>query len=232
MAPFTRYLFLHSLFSIVLLNACNTMDEVHVPLQEYQITYATDSLTFFLDDESSIDFDIWRINADLGLLSFYNSFNRSVYIYEIGKQEYKYKIPIAREGPNAIPRISQIYVHNLDSIFILSAINDHTAFLIDTTGIVKNKFILSSREANEPFTSQSMQFGKQDFYFDKSKIYLTLMPRGEEFNPENRYPALLIFDAQTSQKDYFMDFPNRFYEVNLGPYLGNSYGLLSLVTNE
>ena len=210
---------------IVFQFSCKTMEGENFILPEFQVNFKSDSLVFHLDDETSVQFDNWRFNHELGVFSFFNPINRSVYIYEVGNESYRFKIPIEREGPNAIPRISQIHVHGVDSIFILSAFNNHTAFLIDTTGSVLDKYELSNRQQGEYFTSGSLQFGKQDFYFYEDKIFLTVMPRGENYKAKEKYPSLLIFDINTEKKEYFVDFPSRFYDFNFGVFQGMSHGL-------
>lgn len=204
--------------------------EIHT--NEYHVRLALDSIYFELDSITSLDFEKWRYNSDQKLFYFFNKLNPTLYIYKVGEEFPVAIIPIDREGPNGIPKIDQIHVHNLDSIFILSQFNDHFASLINREGKIQNRFILSNSATVEPFSTLELQFGKNDFYFHQGKLYLPVGPRVENYVQNNIYPSLLIFDMETLEKEYVLEYPKRSREFNFGPYGSISYGLLNPATND
>lgn len=212
--------------------SCSSERNETLFISEYQVKLGNESIQFELDSLTSLDFQKWRFNNEHNLFYFFNSINRSLYIYEIGKEAPQAIIPLEREGPNGIPKIDQVYVHDLDNIFILSEYNDHTATIINRKGEIKNRFILSNRASGEPLTTLGLQFGKNDFYFHKGKVYLTIGPRVETYVQGTIYPSLLIFDTATLEKEYVLDYPKRSIEYNFGPYGAISYGLLNPLTND
>ncbi len=60
-----------------------------------------------------------------------------------------FDVPLEKEGPNGISRLDGFYVRNVDSIFVLNRY-DYELTLVDTTGMVKDRFRLRADNSNSP----------------------------------------------------------------------------------
>jgi len=193
-------------------------------LAQYSIQYQDDEISFILDDETSLDFEKWRFHEGLGLFYFANRINRSIYIYEIGKEEPLLVVPIEREGPNGIPQIEQVYVHNLDSIFILSQYGDHVVHLLDREGERLDKFVIRDRQKQELGGTSGSQFGKNDFFFADNKLLLPVGSLEELERSKKPDAAFLIFDIKRREKTFLLNYPQKSRDYNFFLYSGMSFG--------
>ena len=218
-------------YLIIFMASCIEKDDFRMAISRFEVQFSDDYVFFELDSVTSFDFQKWRFNNATKNFYFFNSISRSIYIYHIGKEHPIAIVPIDREGPNGIPKIDQIYLHNLDSIFVFSEVYDHVASLINSKGVIINRFILSSSAGSEPLSTLGLQFGKDDLFYNNDKLYLTVGPRVENYKPKNIYKSLLIFDIHTHSKEYVLDYLDRSRKFNFGPYGSVSYGLLNPFTN-
>ena len=191
---------------------------------QYSIQYQDEEISFILDDETSLDFEKWRFHDGLGLFYFANRINRSIYIYEIGKEEPLLVVPIEREGPNGIPQIEQVYVHNPDSIFVLSQYGDHVVHLLNQEGERMDKFVIRNRQNQDLGGTSGSQFGKNDFFFADNKLLLPVGSLEETEKSKKSDAALLVFDIKSREKTFLLNYPSKSHDYNFFLYSGMSFG--------
>ncbi len=116
-------------------------------------TFALDSLTSYKSIRNPHYFSEGGINY----FSFLNPQTSSIYLYDYKSTALKKIIKISKQGPNAIEfRIDNYYIHNLDSIFIISD-ESFYFYLIDQEAKLLKKYF-SSNWNTEKYQSRDSVF--------------------------------------------------------------------------
>jgi len=76
------------------------------------------------------------------ILTFFNRYKYSIYLYDYEKDSYIGKIKYEREGPNGINYFGGYYIKNMDSVYVYNRLLDFV--LTDSSGIVKKRISLNS----------------------------------------------------------------------------------------
>ena len=132
--------YISCIICILVLLGCNQENKTKQLSNELLLT---DSISIQIPDTiSSIFFKGYTQFKTIGETEYL--FNRDkkkhrIDVYNLDKQKFEFFIPVFPEGPNKIVGGVNYFVHNLDSIFLLSW-ETRQLYLIDTTGTIKHKW--------------------------------------------------------------------------------------------
>ncbi len=164
-------------------------------------------------DSETMPFEPIRGFAEPNHFYFYNSLNNHIYYYDLGDRLHPLdlKIPVPLDAAINFRNASEVYFHNLDSIFIWDEGNIYSdfpdLFLINRDGQVVNSYsVVNVRKGDAMKLSRIYtNTGPTLFYYD-GKI-LVACGLGENTKTENLKP-LLVYDLKTGEKNYEGEFPS------------------------
>lgn len=174
---------LYSLASLLLLFSCNSKPEIqfstanHTEFEnKFELT-SKGMKNLELDEETGFRHYSLRTDRikDKEYISFINSMNNSVYIYESKSNNLITKIPLERDGDNGIGSLS-IAAHallSLDSLFIFNT-STGRSYILNNQGEIVNKWTMidyrnAFSEPNpEPSTMSPIVRINDSFYFSCS----------------------------------------------------------------
>jgi hypothetical protein len=131
---------------IVFILACLmlTCSEERATVSKTIHVHFTDTIYFEIDSVTTkfSQANYWKSQEDtMEYLVLFNSRLPAIQFYNWKTRQLDFKIHLAKEGPNGIPNASSLFVHTLDSIFVLSAYQ-YKFFQINRAGEVLNTISL------------------------------------------------------------------------------------------
>jgi len=146
------------------------------------VKIAIDSITY----PSYSKFQNTLFNDTSYLVGFSGRMN-SLDFFNLSSKEFSKHVKIDRKGPNGIDQISGFYVHNWDSIFIISF---HRLVLIDSSSIVKSSYDLFELGIQdfEGDASIGVDLGI-DLHYSKQRnsVFVKYVPRDVPFGSKEFY---------------------------------------------
>ncbi len=102
-----------------LLWGCDTYKLVENTSSEAGYSYKMDTVSIFIDSASLQSYNVYStfIENDIAYLAGYNSFNHTVDVFDLAKNEFRHHIQLVHQGPNAVGEIEGLFWHTSDSIF-------------------------------------------------------------------------------------------------------------------
>jgi hypothetical protein len=165
-------------------------------------------LSLPLDNESSYIAYPFRIgySRSMELLHLWNDFNQSLYFFDLNEKKQVAKIPIQLREDLGINEVSLVYVHSMDSIFILDQASTKAPklhiFNANTRGVVSFPML-----ANED--QQYVDSFRPMFYVDlpSGNVFLRLaISRNGAIKESPK--SILRYNFKTQKEDLLIDFPD------------------------
>ena len=212
--------------------ACGEKDVVE-SAPSFSFEYLDEYKLFKLDYFTSYNFDVYHFNAEQGILTFFNSLDRSIFLYSIDQETPLAKVKVEREGPNGVPAIDAVFTQSLDSIFIFSELSGNGILsIIDVHGnlIAKDQLTLSSN-GDPTFPKLGKKYGLSYAY---PNVFLTTVP-GFQTTLENR-KSLLIFNLNSKERMLSVELPHTYAKslgsTSFGQFTGATFGVYDYIHNQ
>lgn len=215
---------------IIFIVACNSSKNEALEFQEFELKKLEEYQLFKLDDETGFVNQIWDFNYHKNYYSFFNVLNRKIYIYEMGDTSIVKSIDIPIDGPNGITHFKQLYLHSLDSIFVLSAVPGKAqVHLINDEGEKINSFQLTDSRNGDPVLSV---YQINDLTFHDPNLFLITLPSVNTI-PESK-KSLLVYNIETNKRELLIDMPKSYFtgDLSFSQNTGATYGALNPKNNE
>jgi len=173
-----------------------------------------------LAKNESIEFEIEDINIAIDTITYpsYSKFQNaffndtsylvgfsgrmnSVDFFNLSSKEFSKHVKIDRKGPNGIDQINGFYVHNWDSIFIISF---HRLVLIDSSSIVKSSYDLFELGIQdlEGDASIGVDLGSSLHYSKKrNSVFVIYVPRDVPFGSKEFYSKPFLAELSLDSLD-------------------------------
>ena len=185
-----------------LASACNAWEVENLPelqeagLAEYYLEEK--SKVIELDQYSGAQHAIKGI-TDQNEYYFFNTFNQSIYLYDLKQKPQKPKkiIKVPLDEAVHFYEVSELYYHNADSIFIYDQNNELSnraeLFIINSDGVLINSFKIFGENEGFPVKSDSDHTtnGKSMIYHDGKLLFLSKIIRG---TTKENWKPLILFD--------------------------------------
>jgi len=177
------------------------------PVQEssLKLQHQIESLAIPIDSTTADVFE-WPQYKQLNGQDFIFSFNSNTYhlkVYERKANRIVSNIQLYEEGPEGLGHIKDFYIHNWDSIFIMS---DFFIYIIDSTGYIKQTFDINlaasgSHDFSPLVMSSANEMGRFGIWFEakEKSIYSYYHPSNIPLNQAEYYdyPIEAAFSLST-----------------------------------
>lgn len=189
-----------------------------------------DSVTVELDNSTA---GYWRIaqyykQKDQDFIVFQDAVSTDpdyVSFFDLSKKKIAFKLTLRTSGPNGVGKPMSFYVHNLDSIFVLSSYS-YTVFLMDTSGAVKNQYKLIRNGIDDdsamPFTQTTASM-----FVANDSLFIPTIPDVDPYATNYKKQNLLIgLDLKTHEFKYkigFSELYNNSYWVREFTFVSFAY---------
>lgn len=188
-----------------------TSNKLVIPIDS-QTNFKSDYMDVYLDKNNSKEF-----------LAYLNSANSHIQLYNLRNKKMEKEIIFPTEGPNAITNVSSFYIHNLDSIILISNYF-HKVYLANFKGKVLKTFNLIN---SFPFSFTNCG-NKVDFLNSQFLIYNTLPFVWPNQYGKWKYYLTFLLDTKNGKTDSLYK-----YEGDKNQYIyGYGYGLFSFTLND
>lgn len=199
---------------VVVLYSCSNSEEgnsevvMELGLQETK--------EFMLDGETpqyNSDYQFFE-NSEGRYVSFLNSRNNSIYIYNYDSRELEKKIQFDQEGPNGTGQIVRsYYYHNKDSIFI-HGLYSRRFYLFNDRAELQDSYPL---DMEKPRVSMPMLGHLKPLYFIHGKLYINNGGACNSSSEDSSIPpVVIIYNTKSKKIEYDLDYPKEFYSEESG----------------
>lgn len=174
---------------------------------------------FYLDSETAprpVYIQIFENESDIDLLTFFNSYNKSIYIYDYANSIYIKSIHYENEGSNAILRPIAYHIKNMDSIYVFDMMKIEVA-LTDSLGHVKDRIPLkNSSDTNWALYYPQYSLSTINPFIERDeKLILTgFAPFSIPSENIDKFLFTAYVDLRTNQIEYHHKYPKELYGYN------------------
>lgn len=201
-------------FFVVALFSCNSKNSMRVgenPSPAYTDKFTlveTEVKKFPLDSVTAAGESVQYFeDEDKAYFCYLNSKDNSILFYDYKNSNLDFKLPLHKDGPDGVGKISGFLVHNLDSIFVYKYGAAHL-YLINKNGKVKNRYGLKSSNPLSffpPSVSGSMPMIKV-----KNSIFFNAWGARKYYAKHKDYPENLVIelDLLKDSLSYHFKYPD------------------------
>lgn len=174
---------------------------------------------FHLDSETAprpVYIQMFKDNSGTELFTFFNSYNKSIYIYDYLSSTYIKSIHYDNEGANGILRPIGYYIKNMDSIFVFDMMKIEVA-LTDSLGNVRDRISLKNSSDNNwaLYYPQYSISTINPFIERQGRLILTgFAPFAIPVENIDDFLFTASIDLKTNQIEYHYKYPKELYGYN------------------
>lgn len=164
---------------------------------------------------------IFNLNNGSKYMVFQNPFpmnpNR-LFLNSLEEKEKNIELIFDVEGPNGVGNVTDFYLHNFDSIFLVDRYS-YLLSLVDSSGKVKHSYRLKKSEGNNPDEVSSLPFTLKgrDMRFADGSIYIPTVPDIDPYQNEYNNKNLIVkVDLSDGKIESLLGYPASFGKEFLG----------------
>ena len=211
---------------LIILSCCSTMHSEKYPVslvKNGDLHLKLDSLT-----TNSIGNLQYFKNDSVAYVIFKNKGENNILFYKFkNNAQCEFRIYLAKDGPNGVGRADGFYVHNLDSIFVVSSYFSKI-FLVNKEGEILKKYFLSMNK--EDSTSTSMPYSSTHTPMVKvgDTLYIGAIPDVEPYLNKYNSKIKIALNIANGRYKYLHSYPEE-YQQN---YWGRTHMLFPNIYDE
>ncbi|UBD73734.1 DUF4221 domain-containing protein [Parabacteroides goldsteinii] len=174
---------------------------------------------FQLDSETAprpVYTQMFKDESGTELFTFFNSYNKSIYIYDYLSSTYIKSIHYDNEGANGILHPIGYYIKNMDSIFVYDMMKIEVA-LTDSSGFVRDRISLKNSTDNNwaLYYPQYSLSTINPFIERQGRLILTgFAPFAIPSENIDNFLFTVYIDLKTKQIEYHHKYPKALYGCN------------------
>ena len=206
---------------MITVNACQSekSEAIQVISQKGELQYTIDTIQVSIDERTSYLYNRFNTfeSADGFFLVTYNQLIHTLQFFDLKSQSLSKSIRLQRGGENGVNDIQNLYVHNLDSIFIFDSGN--MKIINDRSKVIYRINLFES--VPDPMRLSFADFISKPFFDSQRKSVYFRNAHGRRSEEELLKPFLVALDIRTREfRELEFNHPQFFLDKKglFGPY--------------